>query len=108
MADTDTDASVSPTAVETAAVETAAVGTANDEGGEEPEMEDAHVFCCRPLCGDEVLCYDPRVGRRRVLAQMRKDLDESHRVSPLCISLQWMVGCVVLAFMVTILALAFT
>ena len=55
-----------------------------------------------------VLCYDPRVGRRRVLAQMRKDLDESHRVSPLCISLQWMVGCVVLAFMVTILVFAFT
>ena len=91
-------------AVETAAVETAA----NQEGVGEPAMEDAHVFCCRPLCGDEVLCYDPRVGRRRVLAQMRKDLDESHRVSPLCISLQWMVGCVVLAFMVTILALAFT
>ena len=54
------------------------------------------------------MCYDPRVGRRRVLAQMRKDLDESHRVSPLCISLQWMVGCVVLAFMVTILVFAFT
>ena len=104
MEDDDNAAAVETAAVETAAVETAA----NQEGVGEPAMEDAHVFCCRPLCGEEILCYDPRVGRRRVLAQMRKDLDESHRVSPLCISLQWMVGCVVLAFMVTILVFAFT
>ena len=43
-----------------------------------------------------------------IFFKVARDYDEEHRVSPLCISLQWGVMCIVLGLICGVLVLYFT